>query len=236
MTRHALVLIGFLSLTAPAVAQTGQPGVDGPAVVTSGEGIVKRAPDRAWLQITAESRARNPRDAQKTNSDVMSVVLQKLRGAGLAADALQTRGYDLQPEFDYNNGRQTLKGYVARNSLEVRVDELARLGEILDLAVTFGATTVGNVRFDLKDRDGAEREALRLAVQDARHRADAVAAGASMKVDRILRLEDQRTGPEPPRPVLAMSEMRTAGSAGQPPIETGELEIRVSVRLVAAIR
>ena len=110
---------------------------------------LREAHDRAWLQITAESRARNPRDAQKTNSDVMSVVLQKLRGAGLAADALQTRGYDLQPEFDYNNGRQTLKGYVARNSLEVRVDELARLGEILDLAVTFGATTVGmapNVR------------------------------------------------------------------------------------------
>ena len=131
--RHALVLIGFLSLSAAAVAQTGQPGVDGPAVVTSGEGIVKRAPDRAWLQITAESRARNPRDAQKTNSDVMSVVVQKLRGAGLAADALQTRGYDLQPEFDYNNGRQTLKGYVARNSLEVRVDELARLGEILEI-------------------------------------------------------------------------------------------------------
>jgi uncharacterized protein len=232
--RHALVLIGFLSLSAAAVAQTGQPGVDGPAVVTLGEGIVKRAPDRAWLQITAESRARNPRDAQKTNSDVMSVVVQKLRGAGLAADALQTRGYDLQPEFDYNNGRQTLKGYVARNSLEVRVDELARLGEILDLAVTFGATTVGNVRFDLKDREGAEREALRLAVQDARRRADAAAAGASMKVDRILRLEEQRAGPEPPRPM--MSGMRTAESAGQPPIETGELEIRVSVRLVAAIR
>jgi uncharacterized protein len=234
--RHALVLIGFLSLSAAAVAQTGQPGVDGPAVVTLGEGIVKRAPDRAWLQITAESRARNPRDAQKTNSDVMSVVVQKLRGAGLAADALQTRGYDLQPEFDYNNGRQTLKGYVARNSLEVRVDELARLGEILDLAVTFGATTVGNVRFDLKDRDGAEREALRLAVQDARRRADAAAAGASMKVDRILRLEEQRAGPEPPRPMVAMSGMRTAESAGQPPIETGELEIRVSVRLVAVIR
>ena len=57
-----------------------------------------------------------------------------------------------------------------------------------------------------------------------------------MKVDRILRLEEQRAGPEPPRPMVAMSGMRTAESAGQPPIETGELEIRVSVRLVAVIR
>lgn len=236
MNRHALVLMIALTMAAPASAQPGQAGIDGPAVVASGEGVVKRAPDRAWVQITAESRSRNSREAQKLNADVMAALLQKLRGAVPAADAIQTRGYDLQPEFDYNNGRQTLRGYVARNSLEVRVDELPRLGEILDLAVTFGATSVGNVRFDLKDREGAEREALRLAVQDARRRADAAAAGAGMKVDRVLRLEEHRAGSAPPpRPMVSM--MRAgAEAADQPPIEPGQLEIRANVTLVAAIR
>jgi uncharacterized protein YggE len=237
VTRSLIALLMLLSVAPPISAQTTPaPAFDGPTVVASGEGLVKRPPDRAWLQITAESRARSPREAQKLNTDVMSAVLQKLRGAGLTADAIQTRGYDLQPEFDYNNGRQTLRGYVARNSLEVRVDELGRVGELLDLAVTFGATSVGNVRFDLKDRAGAEREALRLAVEDARRRAEAAAAGAGMKVDRVLRIEEQRAVVPPPRPMMAMSGVRSAEGAGEPPIAAGELEVRANVTLVVAIR
>jgi uncharacterized protein YggE len=224
----------------PAAAQTTQqPGSsEGPVVVASGEGSVKRAPDRAWLQVTTESRAKNPREAQKLNADVMSAVLQKLRGAGLKDDAIQTRGYDLQPEYDYNNGRQALRGYVARNSLEVRVDELTRVGDLLDLAVTSGATSVGNVRFDLKDRAGAEREALRLAVEDARKRADAAASGAGMKVERIVRIEEHRANVYPP-PMPMQAAFRTGVAAeanAAPPVAPGELEIRASVTVVAAIR
>jgi len=207
-------------------------------VVSSGEGVVKRTPDRAWVQVTAESRAKNPRDAQKLNSEVMSAVLQKLKGAGLQSDAIQTRGYDLQPEYDYHEGRQTLRGYVARNSLELRVDELSRVGELLELAVSSGATSVGNVRFDLKDRDAVEREALRLAVDDARKRADAAASGAGMKVDRVVRIEEQLARPiQPPVPMMMRAERASmAGDAGQPPVAPGELEVRVSVTLTSVIR
>lgn len=226
-----------LSAASAAQAQTPAPGMPSePVVVTSGEGLIKRAPDRAFVQVTVESRARSPREAQKINADAMTAVLQKLRGAGLAGDAIQTRGYDLQPEYDYNNGRQTLKGYLARNTLEVRVDDLPRVGEVLDLAVSSGATSVGNVRFDLKDRDGAEREALRLAVEDARKRADAAAAGAGVRVDRVLRIEEQRLR-TPPIPLPMM--MQRAGSVAEqaePPIAPGDLEIRVSVTMTAAIK
>ena len=97
----------------------------------------------------------------------MGAVLKTLRSAGIAEEAIRTTAFDLQPEFDYANGRQTLRGYVARNTIEVRVDEVTRVGEVLAAAVGSGATSVGGLRFDLKDRVGAEREALRLAVQDA---------------------------------------------------------------------
>ncbi len=140
---------------------------DVPVVVATGEAVVKRAPDRAFMSIAAESRARTSREAQRSNAEAMTAVLAKLKAAGLAGDAIQTTGYDIQPEFDYGNGKQTLRGYVARNSIEVRVDDLPKLGDILDIAVGAGATSVAGVRFDLKDRSGAEREALQLAVEDA---------------------------------------------------------------------
>jgi len=165
--------IAMLSLLmAPAAsAQTPAPS-DPPVVVTVGEGSVKRAPDRAWVTIAAESRAKTPAEVQKLNADAMSAVLQKLKGLGLPAEAIRTSAYELRPEFDYANNRQTLRGYVARNAVEVRVDDLPRLGEVLDVAVAAGATSVSGIRFDLKDRANAEQMALQRAVADAHeHRA-----------------------------------------------------------------
>jgi hypothetical protein len=235
--RHStLAVVLILAAALPAAAQTAAPAAaDGPVIVTTGEGVVKLAPDRAWVSIAAETRARSPKDAQRANADAMSAVLGKLKGAGLPADAIRTSGYDLQPEFDYANGKQTLRGYVARNAVEVRVDDIARVGEILDLAVGSGATAVSGVRFDLKDRAAADREALRRAVADARGRADAAASGANLRVDRVVRIEEQRTHVPEPRPMVMMRQAASMETA-QPPIAPGELEIRAVVTMTASIR
>lgn len=230
------LIVAWFALAAPAVAQVTPPQAPEPqVVVTTGEGMIKRAPDRAWVTISAESRARSPREAQKMNADAMSAVMARLKSSGLQGDAVQTSSYDLQPEFDYVNGRQTLRDYVARNSLQVRVDDLPRLGEILDASVGSGATAVSGVRFDLRDRTAAEREALKLAVADARARAEAAVSGAGMRVDRVLRIEEQRSGPmPPPRPVIMA--MRAEAAEPVTPIAPGELEIRAQVTLTATIR
>jgi uncharacterized protein YggE len=226
-----VILVGM-----PAAAQTPtvtQP--EGPVVTTVGDASVKRTPDRAWVMVAAESRAKTPREAQAANSAAMSAVLTKLKSSGLPPDALRTIGYDLQPEFDYANNRQTLRGYVARNSVEVRVDDLPKLGEILEGVVGAGATNVSGVRFDLKDRDAAEREALNKAVADARARADAAAAGAGLKVERVLRIQEQRAMPlVEPRVAMMRESLQAAG--GTPPVVAGEIEIRVSVMLTASVR
>jgi uncharacterized protein len=162
-------------------------------------------------------------------------VQQRIAKAGLAKDAVRTTGYSIQQEFDYANNRRTPKGYLARNGVEVRLDAVERVGELLDAMVDAGATTVSGVRFDLKDRAGAEREALRLAVIDARARADAIASGAGRSVDRVLRIVD---APAPrfkgPQPMLM--ERAAAGAAADTPIEAGTIEVHAQVELTTAIR
>ena len=208
-----------------------------PSVVTVGEGVVKLAPDRAWITVAAESRARSARDAQRANTEAMTAVLGKLKGLGFPPDAIRTSGYDVQPEFDSVNGRQTLRGYVARNSVEVRVDDVTIAGEVLEVAVGAGATSIGGLRFDLKDRAGAEREALRKAVADARVRAEAAAAGAGMRLDRVLKIEEQRASPIEPRPVmLARQSMVANAEMAAPPVAPGEIEVRSTVTLTSAIK
>jgi uncharacterized protein len=224
-----------LTLATPVAAQ--QPPPPGPSViVTTGEGVVKQAPDRAWVSIAAESRARTAPEAQKLNTDAMTAVVEKIKASGIAADAIQTSGYNLQPEFDYANGKQTLRGYVARNQVQVRVDALAKTGEVIAAAVATGATNVSGVRFDLKNREAVEREALTAAVRDARRRADATAAGAGVQIDRVIRIEEQRNMSDGPLPILGYAMMKAEQGAAAVPLEAGESEVRARVTMTVAIK
>ena len=218
----------------PAYAQ--QPAAPAePVVVTNGEGIVHVAPDRAWITISAESRASSAREAQRRNTDAMTPVLSKLKSAGVAADAIRTIAYDVQYEWDFVNGKRVGRGYVARNTVEVRVDNVERVGEYMEIAVASGATSLGGVRFDLKDRAKHERDALRLAVADARARAEAAAAGAGRSSERIVRIEEGPIEGGPiPLPRVMRQELQVAAAA--PPIETGQTEIRARVSLTAALK
>lgn len=228
-----LMMAVTLAATSVAAQDVAQPQV--PSIVTSGEAIVRRAPDQAFVTVAVETRARSPRDAQRTNAEAMTAVQQKLTEIGLPRDAVRTTGYFVQQEFDYSGGRRTPRDYVARNGLEVRLDAVERVGEVLDGAVAAGATSISGVRFDVKDRAAAEREALRLAVVDARARAEALASGAGRTVDRILRIDD---APRQYKPAPQMMAMRAGAAADAPatPVETGMIEIQAQVTLTVAIK
>ena len=233
MTRLMLALL----LLTPALATAQQAAVrEEPLVVTSGEGIVQAVPDRAWITITAESRGSNPREAQRRNAELMTPVQEKLRAAGVPADAIRTVGYDLQQEWDYVKDRRVSRGFVARNTIDVRVDAIDRVGELLEIAVGTGATSVGGIRFDLKDRAKLEREALRLAVSDARAKADAAAAGAGRSVDRILRIEEHGVQSPIPLPRLMMREVAQMAASDAPPISAGQMELRAQVTVTAVLK
>jgi uncharacterized protein YggE len=235
MSRSCLTSVLMLTLVQAAWAQPAQPS-DPPVVVVRGEGVVRRAPDRALVRIGAESRARVPKEAQSANAAAMSAVLQKVAATGIPADAVRTLVVSLQQEFDYAGGRQTPRGYVARNVVEVRVDDLTRLGDVLDASVASGATSIHGLKFDLARRTEIEREALTQAVADAMARAEAAAAGAKRTVDRVIRI-DETLQPPMMRPQPDFARMAAADAAPAPtPVAEGEIEIRAVVTVTAAIK
>ena len=231
MRTLATALLAILVVAATANAQVNAP--EPPTVVVSGEGVVTAVPDQAWIRIGAESRAKVSKDAQARNAEAMTAVQQKMTALGIPKDAVRTLAIDLQMEYDYANGRQTPRGYVARNTIEVRVDDFAKLGDVLDAAVGSGATTLHGLRFDVKRREALEREAMRLAVANAMGRAEALAAGARRSIDRVIRIEESSVSRGGDAPVMALR--MKAEDAGTP-VAAGELEIRAQVRLTAALK
>jgi hypothetical protein len=232
-----MIIAVMLAIVAVPAAAQEPSAANLRTIVTTGQAIVRRAPDRAYVVAAVESRARAPRDAQAQNAKSMAAVQARILDMGIAKDALRTTGYTIQQEFDFANGRRVPRGYVARNAVEVRVDALERLGDLLDAVVEAGATNVGGVRFDLRDRAGAEREALRQAVADARARADAAAAAVGLTIERVIRIEDAPRAAPRPFPMPMIAGMREAAQSDvTTSVEPGEIEIHAHATVTVSVR
>jgi len=219
-----------LQFASPALAQSPEP----PQVIVTGEGVIKATPDQAWISIGAESRSKISKDAQQRNADAMTAVFQRMASFGIAKDAIKTTAVDLQMEFDYANGKQTPRGYVARNTVEVRVDDLSKLGDVIDAVTNSGATMIHGLRFDVKQREQVEAAALQAAVKNAMAKSQAIALGASRAIDRVIKIEELSGGGEA-APMLRQYSMAAKADASTP-VAAGEIEIRAQVRLTASIK
>jgi uncharacterized protein YggE len=234
MHRTIPIALAFLVAGLPAGAQAPTPPT--PVIVTQGEAVVKRAPDRAWITVATETRDPRAAEARRRNAEAMTAVQATLKGAGVPANAIRTTGFAISPEFDYNDGRSILRGYVVRNQVEVRVDNLDRLSEILD-AVNVSrnvAISVSGPRFDLKDERDARHEALVAAVEDAMARARALAAGAKRALGPVIRIDEQSVG-SPPPPPMAFRMGAVASEAAPTPVTPGDIEIQARVSLTVEL-
>jgi uncharacterized protein len=230
----ALALVCLFTV-APLRAQAPAATPQEPVVVVSGEGLVQAAPDRAWITVSSESRAPSPREAQRRTAELMRPVLEALRKARVPDDAVRTTGYDLQQEFDFTNGKRVPRGYVARNTIEVRVDDVGRVGELLEAVVNQGATAVSGLRFDVKDHGKLERDAVRLAVANARLKAEAAAAGAGRTLDRLVRVEESGVA-TPPVPMPFARTLAAEAGGGAPPVAAGQIEVRAQVTVTFSLK
>lgn len=234
MTRMVLSTLFLVAGAAAAAAQSVPPRP--PVVVVRGEGEVRTPPDVAFITLATEHRAAAAKDAQAQGATVMTAVQQRLAAAGLAKDAVRTLSYDLQPQFDYVNGKQVARGFLARNVIEVRVDVVTRVGELLEIVVAAGGTTVQGVRFDVKDRTQLERQALSRAVADARARAVAAAEGAGTTIVAVVRIEESGVISRPVEPQMMRMAADSIAAAPPPPIAAGEMVVRATVTLTASIK
>lgn len=239
MTFRAIAAVAVVACTVgisrPVAAQTPSNTAAPPTVVARGDGEVRAVPDMAVIVVGAEQSAKTPKEAQAAVATAMTAVQQRLTGAGVPKDAIRTTAYDVQAQFDYANGRQTLRGYMARHSIEVRVDDVSRVGALLEVAIAAGGTSVQGVRFDLKQREALEREALTKAVANARARAEAMAAGAGSAIAGVVRIEEAGAGPMPEPVMMRMAAAPMAADAA-PPVAPGESVIRASVTLTARLK
>lgn len=210
-----------------------------PIIVTRGEAIIKKAPDRAWISIATETHDTKADEARRKSADNMTTIQAVLKGTGLSVDAIKTTLYSLVPEIEWKNGRGTMKGYIVHNRIEVRVDDLDRLSDVIDVVNSTRDTsvTISGLRFDLSNKQEIEVEALKQAVQVAISRAQSIASGAKRSLGDIVRIEEQNLVDVGRHEPLLMRSVTAKGSDNfETPITIGDIEVEVKVILTVAMR
>ena len=227
----ALAVSACSSNPAPLSAQ--QPPADPPprTVEVSATASVDRTPDVATIHLAVETLADDARSATEQNAAAMDAVLRAVRELGIPPSRVRTQRIELQPRYDRpREGRpREVTGYSAVNQVQVRVDDLDRLGAVVDAAVRAGANRVTGIRFELSDPTEAHHEALRSAIAQARAEAEVAAAALGEELGPPLQVS---TGGDRPVPYMAGRGMAMMEVADGPPVEPGEIQIRATVRIV----
>ena len=226
-------LLAAIILAASVIPAAAQP--EPRTIAMSGHGEVKATPDTATLTAGVSVQAASAAAALAADSTRMQVVIAALKKASIADKAIQTARFSVAPQYVYANGQAPrLTGYQATNQVSVHVDDIGKVGTLLDALVGAGANEESSIAFSIAHPEPLLAEARAEAVADARTRAETYAKAAGVTLGPILSISEN--GIATPRPIVMRAMAAVAAPASPPPIEAGEESVSANVSIVWQIQ
>lgn len=201
------------------------------SITTTGRETTLASPDEAVIYVTVETRGEEAAAAVDENARQMKEVITRLEQEEVPEEAIQTSNVTVHPEgrHDPDTGRLIPEGYRARNTVEVTLTDLERVGDIYSAAVEAGANNVRGPEWRLADDSAAVRDALKKAARVARTKAEALAEaeGAQVGDALVIREESASVPPMYFEPTMGMA--ADAARVESVPVNPQDLQVRASV-------
>ena len=205
----------------------------GKTISVQGQGKVYAKPDIAIIDLSIVTEGRNIKDVQDRNSKKMNGVIDFLKGFEVEDKDIKTINYQIYPRYNYENRVvPQIIGYEITQTLEVKVRNLEKVGEILDKSVSAGINQVSSLRFWIDKDEDLKEQARKMAIEDAKKKADKLASNLGIKLVKLAGFtEDTGYYPIP----MYKEAMGMGGGGEAPNIQTGENEIIINVSLIYEI-
>jgi uncharacterized protein YggE len=197
-------------------------------LTVTGQGETSIATTMTQVQLGVEVKGQTANEVQQEVAKRSSAVVELLRSRQV--EKLQTTGIQLQPTYDYSNNQQRLVGYIGSNIVSFRI-ATEQVGNLLDEAVKVGATRIDSVSFTASDSaiSTAQKQALRLATEDAQEQADAVLSVLNLTRKEVVSIQLNGSSTPPPMPLMVKEAARM--DAATTPVVGGEQTVNASVTL-----
>lgn len=234
---------GALHPTSAGAQAAATPTSNGTATTLNVVGTTeeRHAPDMAIVSLGVHTTGTTASEASTTNNETMTAVITAIKATGIADTDIQSTSISLTPVYSWpsdndNDAPPKITGYEAANTVSVRVLAIDQVGSVLDAGLGAGANQLEGVSFALQDRTQPYLDALATATQEARRKAEAIAAAAGMVVGGIIEISEETVGA--PQPFLARAAGFAEAAVASVPVQAGEIvvaaRVRVQFRLEAA--
>ena len=190
-----------------------------------GEGKVTGVPDIANIQLGYSIEKPTVAAAQKDNSDKMNAMIDKLKkDFKIDAKDIQTANYYISPQYDWNNGKQTLRSYLVSQNLDVKVRQMDKVSAIIEAAGVIGLNQVGNLTFAIDNPEALKQQARELAIAQAKEKAESLSKVVGVKLGKIISFSESSNDNQPV-PLYAFDKSAVGIGGAAPMVEAGSNEI-----------
>ena len=200
-----------------------------PMINVSGEGKIKIIPDQAAISISVETKGAKATEVKKENDSKIDAVLKYIKKMNIAKEDFQTQRVNLYPNYDYEKKKSN---YMATQTVVILLRDLNKYDALMDGMVDVGINRIDNVEFKSSKMDALQSDARKLAMQNAKAKAEDFVSVLNQKVGKAMTISDNTQTYFPPRPMYEMKTMAMADGGGGAPRETlatGEIELVVNV-------
>jgi uncharacterized protein YggE len=231
MKIYAMVLV------ACAVSQVNAQQITSPvsSIRVIGDAVVTAKPDRAQIDVGVLTQEKQSQNAATQNARQIEGVMYALHKV-LGTDAdIKTINYTLSPDYQYRpmGGKPSVSSYTAMNVVRVTVDDLDKVGLIIDTATQAGANHIESVRYTVRDQQVLHSQAVREAALKAKANAEALAAALNLRIVRTLTVEEGGELPGPPD--VSVPELREAGAVPTPIQSGSSFVVTANVQLTVEV-
>ena len=225
MRKVVVILITIFTTMTQAQVQELKPI---PLINVSGEGKIKVTPDQACISVSVESKGNNAVEVKKENDAKIDAVIKFIKKMAIAKEDFQTQRVSLNPNYDYEKKKHN---YIATQTIVITLKDLSKYDTLMDGIVETGINRIDNVEFKSSKMLLLQSDARKLAIKDAKAKAEDFVSVLGQKVGKAMTISDNSQGYNPQPVMYAMKTMAMADGAGEPreTLATGEIEIIVNV-------
>ncbi|MFC4402601.1 SIMPL domain-containing protein [Gracilibacillus xinjiangensis] len=198
-----------------------------PEIVVYGTSVIALSPDLVTIELGVVKEGKSAQAVQQETNTIMAQVYKALFTQNVHKDSIQTIEISIYPQYDYMDGSQLLKGFIAANMISLQTTDLSNIGDLLDIAVRNGANRISNITFRVLNEDYYYQHALQSALHNGYQKALTI-ANRSLTPVSIKELTAANS-------TLYKASHMEYSTSSPVPISPGKIEIEAKVEMIYCI-
>jgi len=187
-------------------------------------------PDKVEIYLGLQTDSDDASDSQQQNAAIMQKIRNGLASKGITSTSIQTTQYSLEQIREWDDIKRVYvnKGYRTIHIIKIKLTDINKAGEIVDVAVENGANRVDNIVFGLSDSKTKtmRTQALTEAAKNAREKSDAIASGLGVSITKVIHASEGYIGVTP---YYVAKGLAAEAAAAPTEISPGQIQISASV-------